>query len=60
MARQVSEAFGLAVFRRKCADLFEANVLLEAQLAEVEAECEQLRAAAPAPAADSETAPMQG
>jgi hypothetical protein len=60
MARQISMESGLAAYRQKCADLLDANILLEAQLAEVEAECEQLRAAAPAPAADDGTAPMQG
>jgi prefoldin subunit 5 len=52
MARQISMDAALAAYRRKCADLLDANILLEAQLAEVEAECEQLRAAAPAPVSD--------
>jgi hypothetical protein len=52
MARQISMEAGLAAYRKKCADLLDANILLEAQLAEVEAECEQLRAAAPAPVSD--------
>ncbi|MGW3821791.1 hypothetical protein ACWEAF_05650 [Streptomyces sp. NPDC005071] len=52
MARQISMEAGLAAYRRKCADLLDANILLEAQLAEVEAECEQLRATASAPVSD--------
>jgi hypothetical protein len=44
MGRQISMEAGLEAFRKKCADLLEANVLLEAQLAEVEKENEQLRA----------------
>jgi hypothetical protein len=50
MGRQISMEAGLEAFRQKCADLLEANVLLEAQLAEVEKENEQLRAqVAPGP-----------
>jgi hypothetical protein len=45
----------LAAYRSKCADLLDANILLEAQLAEVEAECKQLRATASAPADDEPT-----
>jgi hypothetical protein len=54
MARQISMEAGLAAYRKKCADLLDANILLEAQLAEVEAECEQLRVTASdtAPASD--------
>ena len=52
MARQISMDAALAAYRQKCADLLDANILLEAQLAEIEAECEQLRAAATAPVSD--------
>lgn len=47
---QISMEAGLAAFRKKCADLLDANVLLEAQVADLEAENARLReqvAAAP-------------
>ena len=46
MGRQISMEAALAAYREKCADLLNTTILLEAQLTEVEAECEQLRAAA--------------
>lgn len=46
MGRQISMEAGLAAYRKKCSELFDANVLLEAQLAELEQENAQLRNAA--------------
>lgn len=48
MARQISMEAALTAYQKKCADLLHSNILLEAQLAEVEAENEQLRPTAPA------------
>jgi hypothetical protein len=64
MAQQISIEEALGAFRKKCGDLIDANVLLEAQAAVLErrvAELERERDAgnlpAPAPASD---APLHG
>ncbi|WP_030917281.1 hypothetical protein [Streptomyces sp. NRRL B-24720] len=57
MARQISMEAGLAAYRKKCNELFDANVLLEAQLEELERENEQLRNAACANATEATVAP---
>lgn len=43
MARQISMETGLAAYRKKCSELLDANILLEAQLAELEAENANLK-----------------
>ncbi|MEU7240335.1 hypothetical protein [Streptomyces sparsogenes] len=43
MAGQISVEAALAAFRKKCSDLLDANVLLEARVSELESELEQLR-----------------
>lgn len=58
MAGQISMEAALAAFRKKCGDLLEANVLLEARLSEAETELEQLRTQSPAgPGVDAYTPP---
>ncbi|MEU1787124.1 hypothetical protein ABZ553_14865 [Streptomyces sparsogenes] len=54
MAGQISLETALGAFRKKCADLLDANVLLEARVTELEAEVEQLR---PQASAGAETIP---
>lgn len=50
MAQQVSKDAALAAYRKRCEELFTANVLLEARVADLEQEVGALRAqAAPAP-----------
>lgn len=44
MGQQISLESALEAFRRKCGELFEANVLLEARVADLEAEAAALRA----------------
>ncbi|MGY0062856.1 hypothetical protein ACWY4P_41025 [Streptomyces sp. LZ34] len=57
MAGQISMEAALAAFRKKCGDLLEANVLLEARLTEAEAELEQLRSTPAGPGMDAHAPP---
>ena len=47
MAGQISVEAALPVFRKRCSELHDANLLLQARVEQLEAENEQLRAAAP-------------
>lgn len=49
MAGQISVEAALPVFRQRCSELQDANLLLQARVNELEAELEQARAAAPPP-----------
>ncbi|MFE4671125.1 hypothetical protein [Streptomyces sp. NPDC056723] len=50
MGQQISIESAYAAMRKKCMDLLEANVFLEARIAELESEAEAQRAPASTPA----------
>lgn len=61
MAGQISVEAALPVFRRRCGELHDANLLLQARVEQLEAENEQLRAASspPMPAPDLGAPPAE-
>ena len=59
MAGQISVEAALPVFRRRCSELHDANLLLQARVEELEAENEQLRAAAQPPVPGLGAAPAE-
>lgn len=50
MGQQVSVEAALPVYRQRCGELHDENLILRARVNELEAEVEQLRAGAPSPA----------
>jgi 1-deoxy-D-xylulose 5-phosphate reductoisomerase len=59
MGQQISIEAAYAAMRKKCMDLLEANVLLEARVAELEGEVESQRAPASVPTYAMSTADGQ-
>ncbi|MFE3484824.1 hypothetical protein ACIQ1S_09360 [Streptomyces griseus] len=55
MTRQISMEAALNAYRKKCGELLEANILLEAQAAELQAENEQLKGEAASLPAEERT-----
>lgn len=49
MGQQISVEAALPVYRQRCGELHDENLILRARINELEAEVEQLRGGAPAP-----------
>lgn len=59
MGQQVSVEAALPVYRQRCGELHDENLILRARVNELEAEVEQLRASAPSPPPGLGAAPAE-